>query len=152
MEFTRTSDWDLVAKVITHPRIWRRISDDFACSPEDWRPLDHPKVWYVTAREGDQLCGLFVVVERSPILCETHLSFYPHAWGEETRKGLREFLAWLWQTTGFHRAIADIGQDNPLALKLAADCGYREFGRNPEAIQRRGKLIDDIWVGITRPS
>ena len=148
----RTRDFAAVKEILTYPSVYRRMADDFAPRPEDLEIPDSPKILYWLAALNGKEIGCFVVVERSPVLCEVHFCFTPFGWGGAARIAAKEFLRQLWQDTGYMRAIGNIAASNRLALKFAKEFGFAAFGRNHQSFQRGGKLIDEIWVGISRPT
>ena len=77
--FQRTLDTDLIRSVITHPRIWPAISDDFIGKSEDFQPSTEPSTWYIAVREGETLLGLFILTRQTGVCAELHTCLLPIA-------------------------------------------------------------------------
>ncbi len=150
MTFERTQDLVLVREVLTHPRIYRAMTDD-SCPPrEQYEPLEHPAVWYVRVREADELLGLFVFVPQTGICFEVHTCLLPEAWGEKAREACRGVREWMWRNSPCRRIVTSVPAYNRLALKLSLDAGLEQYGVNPRAFQKGGKLWDVHLLGISK--
>lgn len=157
MTFAFTRDFATIRAVLTHPTQHRMASDD-ATHLATWSPSENEWVWYIEAREGDELLGIFTVAPQNCVCYEIHAALLPCAWGARTRTALRGAIEFLWSTTsnmnmgaGIPRIVATIPAYNKLAIKLARDVGMRAFGRNPASFLRGGKLHDQVLLGISRP-
>lgn len=150
MQFERTADLDLVRSIITHPKIYPHVSDDFSPGPEDYTPVDATGVWYVIARDQGELLGLWMVVWHSQILAEIHTCLLPCAWGQRAKTAAQEALGWLFASSGVERVITQVPESNKLAHRFARAAGMSAFGLNPKSFRKQGKLIDVILMGRSR--
>ncbi len=148
--FLPTCDLELVRRVLTHPRIYPRITDDGSPPPEEFQPSDHPAVTYLVAYQGEELLGLYVLVPHNAVCWEVHVAMLPSAWGR-ARAATRAMVAWVWQHTRCRRLIASVPVSNRLALALGFAAGARAWGRNEKSFLRGGRLIDQITLGLSRP-
>jgi RimJ/RimL family protein N-acetyltransferase len=148
--FKPEPDLELVRRVLTHPRIYRQISDDGSPPPEEFQPSDHPAVTYLMAYQGEELLGLYVLVPHNSVCWEIHVAMLPTAWGR-ARAATRALFAWLWTHTPCRRLVASIPESNRLALALALDTGMRIFGFNEKSFLRGGRLEGQIMLGLSRP-
>jgi RimJ/RimL family protein N-acetyltransferase len=135
---------------MTHPRIYRQISDDGSPPPEEFQPSDHPAVTYLMAYQGEELLGLYVLVPHNSVCWEAHVAMLPRAWGR-ARAATRALFAWLWTHTPCRRLVASIPESNRLALALARETGMRVFGFNEKSFLRGGRLEGQILLGLSRP-
>ena len=160
MTFERTRDFGLVRAVLTHPSQVRMSADD-GTDPVNWSPCEDERVLYVAARLGaydpvrhlpaDELLGIFTLIPQNAVCCEIHAALLPFAWGVRTREALRGALAWSFENTPARRIVCGIPAYNKLAIKLAKDCGFRAYGRNPASWLRHATLHDLVLLGISRP-
>jgi RimJ/RimL family protein N-acetyltransferase len=150
--FERTGDLELVRRILTHPRIWRHISDDGSPPPEEFRPPEHPSIWYVLVWDGEELLGLWMLVPHNTVCWEIHTALLPQAWGERARRAARECVAWIWRETPCQRLITAVPASNRLALRFAERAGMRVWGVNEKSFLRGGRLEDQIMLGLSRPS
>ena len=149
MTFERTTDYELVRRVVTHPRIWPGASDDFSPPAEEWRPIEHEALWYVAVRDGEEFLGLFVFVPASPVCWEVHTCLLPCSWGERAVQAAREVAEWIWLNSGCRRITTAVPAFNRLAHRLARRAGMREYGRNLKSYMKHGKLHDQILLGLS---
>jgi RimJ/RimL family protein N-acetyltransferase len=152
IEFERSTDYELIRQVMTHRRVWGKIRDDYSPNIENFRPIEHEAMWYVTCRKDGDLMGLFLFVPLNAILVEVHTCLLPVAYGAVARECGRGVAEWLWRNSIVHRIITSVPESNPLALEFAKDCGMKAFGRNPKSILKGGKLQDQIMLGLSRPA
>jgi RimJ/RimL family protein N-acetyltransferase len=150
MFFERTTDYELVRQAMIEPHNWRAGTDDFAPAREDFRPLEHPNVWYIAVRDAGELLGIFVLLWHSPVLVEIHTRLLPAARGR-ARQALAGLVDWIWTHTGAARIVTSVIAGNCLALKLGRDTGFVEYGVNPASCQKDGRLRDQHLLGIGRP-
>lgn len=150
MRFERTRDAALIKAILTHPRIWGRVIDDYTPPAEEWQPELHEQVWYVTAHDGDELLGLFEVYPLNHVCWESHVAFLPAAWGERARTATIEAMCWLMARTRCRRMVATIPVDNRLAIRFAQACGLKQYGRNPRSVRIGGELVDQLMFGISQ--
>lgn len=129
------------------------MRSDFSPDPKDLQiPEPTPTLYYVLGRcETTGVEGIFVILERSPILCEVHFCFPECWWGKPARSVCAAFLPWLWADTKYVRAIGNIPAHNWTAIRMAKRFGFTEFGRNPKCFLKDGILRDEIWLGVSRP-
>jgi RimJ/RimL family protein N-acetyltransferase len=147
--FERTADLDLVCRVMTHPKVYRGLVDDNSPPAADFRPAEHPSIWYVTVYRDEDLLGLWMLVPENSICWHIHTALLPNAWGETALCAANYFKAWLWENTTCQRLITAVPETNRIALRFAQKTGMKEYGRNPRSFLRRGKLIDQILLGLS---
>jgi RimJ/RimL family protein N-acetyltransferase len=150
MEFERTADLGLVRQIICHPKLYGWLTDDFSPRSEDYTPPDAPGVQYLVARDNGELLGLWVLVWHSPIAVEVHTCLLPTAWGERAAIAAKECARWIFFHTAAQRIFTSVPAYNRLALRFALQAGMSVFGRHPKSFQKKGKLHDQILLGLSR--
>lgn len=151
VKFERTFDLELIRTIATHPKIWPWISDDGAGTPEDYRPIDHPAVWYVTVVSRGELMGAWAFIPENSICWGMHTLLLPKAWGTFAHRALRDLIKWVWDNTPCQRIVGTAPVFNRLVIAFAKGAGMEEYGMNPKSYLKRGKLYDQILLGISRP-
>ena len=153
MTFAWITDEKRVYDTITHPRIWPWVSDDMTPSKQEYRPLmGHPAVLYAGVFENGEYMGLWQFTMKNAVTWEVHTCLLPACWGKKAVAACRAVAEWFWQQQpGARRIVTCVPVDNPLALKLATSSGMKSWGRNPGAYLRRGRLLDEVWFGSSRP-
>ena len=155
--FERTHDLELVRSILTHPRIFDKISDDYSPPASEYRPVESEAVWYVIARDvqeaGTDTLGLWMFVPQNGVCWEVHTALLPVAWGDIGLEAARELPAWIWAHTPCRRIVTNVPVSNRLALHFAMRAGMRVYGVNEKSWQKDGQLWDQVCLGISeRPS
>jgi RimJ/RimL family protein N-acetyltransferase len=146
----RTWDVDFVYSVMTHPRIWPSISDDYAPAPHDFRPNMHALIYYLAPEHEGQRVGVFMYHPHSTILFEVHTCVLPQYWGKPAVAAARAGLVWMIENTACRKVITHVPETNSRALRFAVRVGMIEEGKNRASYAKDGALIDQHLLGITR--
>lgn len=152
MTFEVTRNFKLVREIMTHPRVYPHVTDDFSPEPEEYRPLDHPGVIYVLVRDAGELLGMWVFCAQNGVCWEVHTCLLPSAWGARGKRAARAMAAWVWANTGCQRIVTAVPEYNRLAVRFAELAGMREYGRNERSYKKHGRLMDQILLGLSRPT
>lgn len=163
----RTRDWELITRIVTHPKVYPQVSDDYSPKPEEWEPAKGDDVWYVLVRdltpggresgtlfkgETGEILGLWVLHPHLRTCWEIHTCLLPNAYGPRARKAVRELIPWGWEhLPECVRVITQVPQYNRIALLFAIQAGMEQYGMNPKSYLKGGMLHDVILLGISRP-
>lgn len=147
--FARTTDLRLVRDIITDPRIWPLVTDDLSGSPEEFRPTDHPAVWYVTATLNDAVVGMWTLVPHNGVCWEIHTYLIPGHGFHQGRQAAKGIVDWIWKNTPCRRLITNVPAFNRAARMLAVSAGMRKFGENPQSFLKNGVLCNQELFGIS---
>lgn len=150
--FEPSRDFDLIRSIIVHPKLYPHIIDDFSPHPADYQPPEHPAILYLIARDRGELLGFWMFTPENSVCLEIHTCLLPNAWGHRARLAGKEMLKWLWSNTDCQRLITKVPEYNRLANLYARSCGLKEFGNNPASFPFKGKLHNQILLGISRPA
>ncbi len=149
--FKRTVNAELIKSIVTHPKIYSKIVDDFAVKPDFYQPIMHPDVRYMLVYDAEELLGMFIFVPHNQITWEVHTCLLPNAWKGRSIPAAIEMTAWIWEHTICSRVFTNVPRSNRLALRFAKAAGMKEFGVNEKSVLRGGVLEDFIMLGISRP-
>lgn len=154
--FERSTDYELIRAIITHPKLWPYISDDNSPAREDYRPIESESVWYVVARTRDAevgayVLGMWVFHPLNSICWEVHTCVLPRAWGHVGLEAARQLPEWIWENTPCRRIVTNVPSTNRLALQFALRAGMTIFGCNRASFLKDGKLCDQVCLGISPP-
>lgn len=144
IRFERTRNLKLVASIMTHPKLWPWIADDFYPAPEHFWPLESEAIHYLVALDEDEPLGLVITHPINAILWEVHHALLPQAWGARARAIGEAFEAWLWANTSALKAVGFTPSCNKLALRYARKAGMQEVGRIEKCYQRQFELHDIV--------
>jgi hypothetical protein len=152
IHFERSADYDLVKRIITHPRLYRYLADD--CSPpaSEFEPQRHPAIWYVIVHDDEDLLGLWMFVPQNGICWEVHTALLPCAWGERGQLAARLLPTWMWHASACRRIITNVPENTRLALHFAYKAGMEVFGINRDSYLKNGVLEDQVMLGISKPA
>jgi RimJ/RimL family protein N-acetyltransferase len=153
--FERSTDYVLIRSILTHSRIYDKISDDYSPPREEYRPIRHEGVWYVVARdvhaEGADLLGLWMFHPQNGICWEVHTALLPVAWGAPGREAAQLLPGWIWRNTPCRRIVTNVPTTNRLALHFAVNAGMKIYGVNEASYLKNGRLCDQVCLGISAP-
>ena len=149
MTFEQSTDWPLIKSIVTHPRIWPWVTDDFSGPPEAWEPIANPNVAYVIARDGDEVLGLWFLHPHSKVCWEIHTCLLPTCGSRRALEAGRQMIAFVWANTPCRRLITNVPAFNRHAARFAEKAGMQQFGRNPRSFMRAGQLIDQVLYGVS---
>lgn len=152
IHFERSFDYPLIRAILTVPAIWRHISDDGSPAPADYQPIESELLWYVLVWDEKELLGLWMFHPHNTVCWEVHTALLPNAWGERARQAARQMTDWIWAHTPCCRIITNVPETERIALKFALAAGMEEYGRNPRSFLKDGRLLDQILLGISKPT
>lgn len=150
--FSKCEEWDRIHRIMTHPRIWPWITDDYAGPPESFHVHHHETLCYVLVEEGARTMGLFLLEQHNGCHVEVHTCLLPAAWLRDSRAIAAQAVAWLWENCPqIERLTTTVPQNNMLALRFAQALGMVEYGVNPSSFKKGGKLMNQTLLGMNRP-
>ena len=151
MHFERTREGALIRRVLTHPSIYPHITDDSAPTPEQYVPNENDDIWYVTAKDADELLGIFILVPQNCATYEIHTCLLPCAWGARAAVAALGITPWFFaQIDRCHRIVTNVPANNRLALRFARKAGMTQYGLNPLSFLKAGVLHDQHLLGLSR--
>lgn len=150
MIYHRTSNLELVDRILRQREIYEISSDDYSPDPEQFKANRDPAIWYVLAGNAD-LLGIFALFPQNTICWEVHLAMMPWATTNEKWAAARGFLPWLWKHTPCQRVTAEVPAFNRAARMYAVHgLGLRCVGRQHGAFLKYGELHDLVLFGRSR--
>jgi L-amino acid N-acyltransferase YncA len=149
--FERTLDQDLVRWVLTHDAVWEHTTEDGE-DREAYQPSMDERICYITARDGEELLGLWMFVPQTRRYAwEVHTCLLPGHGARRGRRAARELAALIWKNTPTRVLIAKIPEYNRLALRFAKDVGFVEFGRDSGSYEHGGQVWRQVYLELVRP-
>lgn len=150
--FEGSTDYALIRTVMTHPRVWPAISDDFSPPRESFEPSTAPELCYVVVRDVGLVLGLFLLTPHNGVHVEVHTCLLPCGWIRGSRAIATQAMAWLWENCPqIERLTTTVPRNNSLALRFAQALGMLEYGVNRDSFKKGGLLMDQVLLGVTRP-
>jgi len=148
INFRVLDDSQLIIDTLNNERIYKAITDDF--SPKKLEQIEFsPRVFFLGAYYDNDYCGLFVFDIHNVILYEVHTCLLPKVWGVsvEFTLAVRE---WIFTNTDCQRIITNVPESNKLALRLAKNSGFTQYGFNPSSIQKDNVLLGQYLLGVSK--
>lgn len=145
----RTTDLSLVREIVTHPYVWKWVSDDSVSSSSYIPPMVDSILW-LKATDCGQLMGVYMVHPHNGATVEIHTCLLPCARGQPAKRLAVEVLQWIFDNTGYVKIITNVPENNPYALNYARRAGLLDEGINRKSISIAGKLYDQYMLGITK--
>ena len=146
----RTTDWELIKRIVTEPSIYPKVSDDKSPLAADWQPIKDEKMYYLLAKQGIDVLGLFAVAPENAVCFKVHTCLLPHSYGEKAATAAHELIAWVFRNIDCRRLVTDVPEFNKLALKFAERAGMTKYGFNPNSWLKEGKLQGMTLLGISK--
>lgn len=153
MTFERTQDSELIRRILTEPRCWRRMVNDNAPIPQDFAVEMVPGVQFIAALDRGRPLAVFLLCDSSlgPDVAEVHFSALPETWGAEAIQIVSAFIAWTWENSSLQSIVGFVPSYNLLCLRLALRVGFERYFTSRSVGTRRGKCFDLIHTMISRP-
>jgi RimJ/RimL family protein N-acetyltransferase len=147
----RSKDYALIREIMTHPGVYRHLTDDFSPRAVEFHPLESEALWYLVVWDGNELLGLWMLHPQNGICWEIHTALLPDAWGDKGHRAAKVALEWIWTHTPCRRIVTNVPEDNRLAFRFALAAGMTAYGVNRASFQKNGRLLDQACLGISRP-
>ncbi len=148
IQFQPTTDTETVKQIVTSPRVWANLSDDFDGDPADYEAKVHPQVVYVLAKDADKTLGLLIFSVHSRICWEVTIAVTREGRGRALEIA-KAGIPWVF-SKGCLRIIGRVLKSNRLAVKLNKAAGFQVYGVNKECVLKNGKLEDFVLFGISK--
>lgn len=146
MMVSRTTDVEKINRVLKHPDIFERISED-GVNIKLWQP-DINGAFYLT---DDQNIGVMVYHWLNGITLECHVQVLP-----EHREKAFEFgqkaLRWAWVNTEATKIVAQIPTIYIDVLRFAYKHGFSFEGNNKQSYKKHGRIYDQYYLGLIKPT
>lgn len=149
--FERSTDYRLIKRILTHPKIYPHISDDQSPPVGRYEPVRNDAIWYVVPRSGAIPLGIWMFVPQNGVCWEVHTALLPEAWGGIGLEAARILPTWIWANTTCRRIITTVPSTNRLALRFALRAGMKMYGVNEASYMKGGKLCDQVCLGLSPP-
>ena len=153
MRVQRLRNRELLAELITKPRLWETITEDEFGDIKDYTAPDLDRIVAMAMLEDDELHGFILGRPMTPSIVETHVVIDPDKWGHEANVPLAHLaLDELFRETGAAKFVACIPVTDAQVLRYAQRAGFKREGVNKQSFLRKGELLDQYYVGLTRES
>lgn len=147
----RTADPGVVKMIVTHPKVYKYVTDDGSPAEQDYAP-DMTNARFLLAWDDSELLGLFALVPQNHATVEVHTCLLPSARGDRAADAAQELIKWVWNNTTFKRLVTCVPGYNRLALRFALAAGMTRYGINTRSYMKNGQLWDQIMLGLSCPS
>jgi hypothetical protein len=142
---------ELIRNIVTSPRVYPWVSDDYSPAPTDWKPIDNAHTKYFAVRNTADVVGLLILIPQSAVCWKVHVCMLPEGYGAPARDAMREMFAWVWHNTPCVRIIGEVPEHHRKAARFAVRSGMKQFAVNPKSWIKNGVLQDLILFGISKP-
>jgi RimJ/RimL family protein N-acetyltransferase len=148
----RTTDYAMIRRIVTHPRIYPWITDDGSPGSDEWEPIRDDRVWYLLVKLEGQPAGVFIFLPQNSICYEMHTCLMPLLWGQNHGSVLAGMMAvqWMFENSSAQRIVGNAADYNRLALRYGRKIGLKQFGTNPKSFLHDGTLYDQHLLGVSK--
>ena len=151
MTFERTSDYGLLGALIRNPSLYPFFADDFSPPVEEAVAIENPGLWYILARDGEEVLGFWMFVPQNFICWDLHTVMPLDGLALAAMRELLGPGGWLWNNTPCLRVVTSVPAWNRIAHRFGLRAGLKEYGRNPDSYFKDGELYDQILMGVSKP-
>lgn len=151
MIIERTRDMALVKRVMGHPKVYDKVSDDLCPSAEDYSPVDSDHLYYLAVYDNERFCGIVFLHPVNFFLYQGHIALLPDCLGVGTQ-AIEMACDWMKKNTECLKIIAFIPVNNRLAFSAVSAAGFKEACILENSIKVDGKVINQhlmekvLWV------
>lgn len=133
MAVTVADPADVVA-VITHPKVWPHVSDDWTPKPAEWSA---PPGISLAMHDAEGVAGIATFVPLSMTLWHGHFAFLP---GRSNVFLAKEAFRWMEENTPITCALGFTPASNTKAVGFIEKCGASRVGTTGGAHAHNGSL------------
>jgi hypothetical protein len=153
MIFERTWNSLQIRAVLTHPKIYPYVTDDFAPPREQFQVNEHPAIWYVRVRDEDgELLGLFTLLPENEICWQAHVAMIRGTHPVLVHQAGKGLLPWIWENTPCERIEAAVPACNRAAIWFGIrSMGLIQYAIKPLSFRKKGRLWDQVLMGRSKP-
>lgn len=149
IKLSRTFNYELVRRIVTHPKVYPFLSDDGSPPASEWEPSQNGGVYYVLVEDDGEPVGVLMFTPHNSICYEGHTALLPVVWGKGAEIGAMTAL-WMFENTPCRRIIGNAPIFNLRALSYAQRAGMHVFGVNERSYLKGGVLYDQIVLGMSK--
>ncbi len=149
---SRTYDRHTIKNILTNPKIYSRMADDYAPDREVFEPANPDEAAYVQVEVDGCVKGLWILVPHSQTLWEVHTALLSEIWGSVAKQAAPLLLKWVWDNTICQRLYTLVPVASRAVRKFAMYAGMEECGVHEKCFLKDGELQDLIIMGINRSS
>jgi RimJ/RimL family protein N-acetyltransferase len=150
LTFERSRDFAIIGEIMRHAKLYDACADDFSPTRERFVPREEEAIWYVLARNGERVLGLFALAPQNAICWEIHTRLLPESWGAAASAAARGVVLWIFANTPCVRLVTACPAYNRLAIRFAERAGMTCYGINLASWQKNGKLFNQVLLGISK--
>jgi hypothetical protein len=153
MIFQETHNADLVREMGSDLRLWNYLADDYSPPRHLWRPNLTNTTCCILVKDTEVL-GVVVFIQQSHIVWELHPMLKPQTyWSGKAKEAVLGAIDWMWEH--HPRCCRIVGYVPVLKhrskLRFPMSIGMTQYGLNPSAYKKGGKMLDLAEFGMTRP-
>ena len=137
----KTTDLEIVSKILNHPRVFRMVSDDL--TPDTIIPP--PGIHIV----DDRHLGVVRIDPLNGFCCTVLIAALPSLWGRAD-EFVNSVLSWGFSNTIFTKVVAMVPDYNRLTMKLCSKCGFLVEGVIRESFLKDWEYHDMTIFGLTK--
>jgi hypothetical protein len=154
MTIERWTDYEAIAAILRQPEQALSMGDDESTPIlASIAPQTLANHLFVLVRVAGAPGALWGLAKRNAVLWEAHVCILPALRKPAARdRAFQIMLDWVWNNLPCERLISEIPACNWQAIRYARRNGAAEFGRNPKAWLKGGKLWDLVCMGIGKPA
>jgi len=147
-----TSNVDLIKEVLNDQRLYEVTTEDGTGPLETFNPDVIDTIW-VALIDDETIIGFMIAEQVSKAVLSVHVAIRSDEWGNSKRNVElgKQAIALLLSAETIHKVVAQIPVEDQHVLRYAQRVGLRREGINRESFLRKGKLLDQYYMGMVEP-
>ena len=148
----RCFDPALVTEIITNPKIYPHVSDDYSPPQDEFtaeRLVQNAWIYFLTPIFEERTVGVFMVHGHNGVMYEVHTCILPEFWGKSV-EAAKVGTQWMFENTPCRKLITLVPVYNRLAYRLALRAGMKDQGIITKSFLKNGTLFDQYVLGIEK--
>jgi hypothetical protein len=138
----KTTDMELVAKIINHPDVYSWVTDDL--SPDEYVP-DGRNLYII----NDEGTAVVMVSPLQSVTCTAHIATTPDLCGT-AKDFVQESIKWGWANTRYSKIVCIVPVFNKRVARLCIGCGFKKEGTITKSFLKNFQLCDQDIYGMSK--
>ena len=149
----RRADVDEVNRILTHPGVYPKISDDGSPGVDDFDAgplLESDAFYFLGWVVSGEWAGIWLLKPWNTITYEVHTCILPEHRGKDAIRAAGAAGEWMFHNTACRKVVTLIPEWNRPALAFALSVGMKKEGLLTRSFWKDGEVSDQQLLGIEK--
>jgi len=146
----RSQDYNLINSILNTPELFATIAEDCNVTCGEFDTMESDSIYYLLAKEDDNVIGLFIVHPDSKISYEIHANILKKYRKDYSKKACDDVLVWIWDNIDTDKVNCNIPTLYQNVISRAKESGFVEEGVRTHSYLKNGEALDVMFLGVKR--